>query len=93
MLSNNDLHEFEWKKVDTDTYEKAYKNMNDDLLYVEDQYKNKGLNQTKFDDWEDDRYAVKLRRQYEPVDREDSTLHTSMSLEDAENFLDGKRQE
>lgn len=86
MLS---LDEYEWKQANLDTAEKSYFNMDRDLLYIADTWNNgQETTQTDFDDMQEDRYEVRLRRQYQPVDTDDQVLHSSMDWEEADQFLE-----
>lgn len=86
------IEDYEWKETDK-IYEQSFINMDGDLLYVEDTY-SQGQNdrQTDFSDFQQDRYEVKIRRQYQPPETEDKTLHTSMDWDETQNFLNGITQ-
>lgn len=85
------IEDYEWKETDTAKWEKTYRNMDNDLLYVEDTYTNgTDHTQTEISDWHNDRYAVKHRPNYTAPATEDKTLHTSMSWNEAEAFLEAK---
>jgi len=80
-----EFNHYQWKEANTDISEKAYMNMNRDLVYIEDRY----TGQTNFDDFDQDRYAVVLNRNYNPPGKEE-TLHETMDWNEAEAFLESK---
>jgi len=78
------LEDYEWKETEK-IWEESYVNMNGDLLYLEDSFDR----QTDFDDFaEGDRYQVKVRKSYEPVDEPDEVLHSGMDWDEAESALE-----
>lgn len=82
------LEDYEWKETSRETAEKAYFNMDKDVIYIEDTFKNQ---QTEIDDYlDEDRYQVKLSRGYNTPDHPDKTLHTTMNWNEAEAFLEAK---
>lgn len=79
-----ELDDYVWKERDGG----GYRNMEGDVLYVED-----GLDgQTELDDFGDgERYAVKVNRSYNPPSAEDETVDTAETWGEVENILDGYR--
>jgi len=85
------IEDYEWKETDQTAYEKTLVNMDRDLLYIEDTWQG----QTTFDDVEkgsDDRYEVRISRNYNAPDHPDTVLHTAMDWDDADAFLEAKRR-
>lgn len=85
---NNKNPETEWQPTDIETSPKAYKNQNNNLLYIDDTYQT-GRNQTQttIQDWNTDRYAVKLRKNNYSKEK---TIHTTMNWHEAEALLELK---
>jgi len=85
------IEDYEWKEIQLDAVEKAYRNMDRDILYLEDQFtEGRETTQTEIQDWHGERYAVKHRKNYHPPDTEDETLHQTMDWNEAEAFLEAK---
>jgi len=87
------IEDYEWKPADKDAHEKTLINMDQDLLYIEDTYSN-GLEttQTELQDWKQDRYQIKHRKNYQPPETEDQTLATATTWNEAEQLLEQQTQ-
>lgn len=84
------IEDYEWKETERTAYEKTFVNMDRDILYIEDTWEN----QATFEDVQEtnDRYEIKISRNYNAPDHPDTTLHTAATWEDADAFLEAKRR-
>lgn len=86
-----DIEEYEWKEADLDIAEKSYYNMKDDFIYIEDSFLDgRESRQTKIQDYHNNRYKIRLKRQFKPPKAEDSVLHSTMDWQEAEAYLEYK---
>lgn len=86
--------QYNWQRTDRDAWERTYINERGDLFYIEDRHKNKApTNQTDFDDFRQDRYAVRYRKKVAPGEEEDAELFTTMDWNEAEALLEARTQD
>lgn len=63
---------YEWEEIDTKLWEKTYESEQGHLLYIEDTYLNAHpYNQTELEDWNEERYKVKVRKPLKPREHEE----------------------
>jgi hypothetical protein len=89
-----EYEKYNWERIETDKWERAYRNERGDILYAEDTYKNKTpTNQTDFSDFDQDRYTVYLRRTTAPANTEDHEIHSTMDWNEAEALLEARAED
>lgn len=82
------LREFDWEEKEKDLWETAYESDRGDLIYIEDSYKSKHPhNQTEIDDWNEERYNLRLRNALRK-EVEDDIMHSSSDWNEVEAYLE-----